>query len=125
MLTFAELAASRRAWIDDVLRPWCLAARRAELIKAEQEWNDIAGRVDADRTLWLWAWSRFPCLYVDGLGGLEESWPVRVVLRNGQSVRGYPDNRMTGRGELYLTSREGAHGPFVIDDIVEITRVDD
>ena len=80
-MSFDALAASRRAWIDDVLRPWCREARRTDLLKAEQEWNDIAGKVDADRTLWLWAWSRFPCLYVDGLGGLEESWEVRVTLR--------------------------------------------
>lgn len=121
MTTFDELTASRRAWIHDVLMPWCRTARRADLLKAEQEWNDIAGRVAPERTLWLWAWSRFPCLFTEGLGGLEESWPVRVTLRDGRTFEGYPDNRNSARGELQVLTKEGEER-VIIDDIASAER---
>ena len=60
MQTFADLVASRRAWIDDVLKPWCAQAPVLQLKLAELEWLDIAGKVDPESTLWAWAWSRFP-----------------------------------------------------------------
>src|SRR5687767_6788549 len=80
MKTFAELAASRREWIDAVLRPWCVQASRRDLVLAEMDWGDIAGRVDAEATLWTWAWGRFPELVHEGLSGVSETREVRVQL---------------------------------------------
>ncbi|MCA9080733.1 MAG: hypothetical protein KDA58_09255, partial [Planctomycetaceae bacterium] len=60
MPTFDELVASRRAWNETVLKPWCQSASRKELRLAAQEWLDIAGRAAPEFTLWPWAWSRFP-----------------------------------------------------------------
>ncbi|MCA9051772.1 MAG: hypothetical protein KDA89_23705, partial [Planctomycetaceae bacterium] len=51
-VSFAALAASRREWIDSVLRPWCRQANLKDLRQAESEWTDIAGRVDVAATLW-------------------------------------------------------------------------
>ena len=122
MTTFAELVASRRAWLNDVLIPWCRVASRADLIRAEQEWTDIAGKIAPERSLWLWAWSRFPALYVEGLGGLEESWPVSVELRDGSHLAGYPDNRSSERGHLVLQTASGPSRPLIIDEIVSVER---
>lgn len=129
MTTFDELAASRRAWIADVLQPWCRSAPLSELRKAADEWGDIAGRVDPDLTLWLWAWSRFPVLYEEGLTGLNETHEVVVCLRDGSEHRGYPDARQSERGMLVLLGRSESAGaiqlgPFTIDDVVSVTRVD-
>ncbi|MEZ6067004.1 MAG: hypothetical protein R3B90_15180 [Planctomycetaceae bacterium] len=121
--TFDQLAVSRREWIRGVLQPWCQHAPRRELLKAAQEWNDIAGRVDPQFTLWLWAWSRFPALYVDGLKGLEESFEVRVTLRSGECVDGYPDARESERGLLVLQGASTPVGPFSIDDITSVERL--
>ena len=103
--------------------PWCRVASRADLLRAEDEWIDIAGKVAPERSLWLWAWSRFPALYVEGLGGLEESWPVRLVDRDGGVIEGYPDNRASERGQLVLQTASGPAGPIKIDDIVSIERI--
>ena len=122
MTTFTDLVASRRAWLAEVLIPWCRVAARADLLRAEQEWTDIAGKIAPERSLWLWAWSRFPALYVEGLGGLEESWEVTVELRNAPSVSGYPDNRATESGRLVIQTASGPTDPISIDDIVRVDR---
>lgn len=127
MPDFPTLVASRRDWIESVLKPWCRAASRRDLLAAEQEWVDIAGRADASKTLWPWAWSRFPVLYVDDLGGMEETYPVVVTLNDGTEHSGYPDARRSVRGELVLLgdSPEGGArdlGPWSIDDIIGIER---
>ena len=44
MGTFDQLVASRRRWIDQELAPWCRAAARVDLVKAADEWLDIAGK---------------------------------------------------------------------------------
>jgi hypothetical protein len=126
--TFDELAASRRDWIADVLRPWCEQAVRVDLLKAELDWPDIAGRVDAASTLWTWAWARFPALVHEGLSGVDETFAVRVTLRDGSSCVGFPEGRKSQRGQLVLVSVAGeqAHeelGPFSIDDIAMVERL--
>jgi hypothetical protein len=123
MTTFSDLVASRRAWLSEVLIPWCRVASRADLIRAEQEWTDIAGKIAPERSLWLWAWSRFPVLYVEGLGGLEESWAVRLTVRSGAVIEGFPDNRASGRGEIVLQTSKGASAPIAIDEIVSVERI--
>lgn len=123
--TFANLVASRRGWIDDFLRPWCLAARRSDLLLAEAEWADIAGRVDPKATLWTWAWSRFPALVYEGLSGINETVAVTVTLDDGSEFTGFPDNRQSEGGRLVLAARDERnrpveHGPFSIDEIRDV-----
>ena len=118
---FASLARSRRHWIDSELRTWCQRARRADLLLAEQEWVDIAGKADPVKTLWAWAWGRFPELVHDDLG-LDESHPVKLQLRNGDCHCGYPNARASERGQLILqglrnSGSQGELGPFSIDEI--------
>ena len=127
MADFEELVASRRAWISDVLEPWCRQASRKELLQAEKEWGDIAGRVDANATLWTWAWSRFPALVHEGIAGVDETKPVRVTLHDGEVVEGYPDARASERGQLTLLvvspdqpGQSTNVGPFAIDNIVSV-----
>lgn len=124
MTTFSELVASRRAWLAEILTPWCRAANRADLLRAEQDWPDIAGKIAPERSLWLWAWSRFPALYVEGLGGLEESWPLRIVLRDGTTLEGYPDNRQSVQGRLVLLTQTGETAPISIDNISSAERIE-
>ncbi len=131
MPTFAELAAARREWNESVLKPWCQRAPLKELRLAEQEWGDIAGRVDAASTLWSWAWSRFPQLVHPELPGVNETHEVRITRRDGSSVRGFPDNRLTLGGKLVLLSggqpgrREFVESePISIDDIESVERTD-
>lgn len=124
---FADLVASRREWIESTLKPWCRQAARADLLLAELEWPDIAGQVDSEKTLWLWAWSRFPALCVDDLPGIEESYVVTVTLRDGRRHSGYPDARRSRQGRLVLIGerREGRVqelGPFKIDDVQDVQR---
>jgi len=128
--SFADLIASRRDWIDQVLKPWCRVAGLKDLKRAELEWADIAGKVDAKATLWTWAWGRFPDIVHEGLVGVDETNAVRVTLKNGQSHAGYPDNRKTEGGRLILVSAEPAAsgraaeiGPISIDDIAQIERI--
>ena len=123
MTTFSDLVASRRAWLADVLIPWCRVATRADLSRAEQEWTEIAGKIAPERSLWLWAWSRFPALYVEGLGGLEESWPVKLVRRDGEIVEGFPDNRASSRDQLVIQTATGPTDPITIDDIITVERL--
>ena len=122
MSAFDELVTSRKEWIESVLKPWCRGAALSELLKAADEWGDIAGRVDPDRTLWLWAWSRFPVLYHDGLSGLDESYRVKLRLRDGTEQVGFPDARGSSRGTLMLATEEGSVGPFSIDDVEAVER---
>lgn len=132
MPAFDELAASRRAWIDGVLRQWCRQAPLVELKKAEAEWADIAGRVDPAATLWTWAWSRFPDLVHEGMPGLNETSEVRVRLTDGREAVGFPDARQSVKGRLVLipsatqprqriVSQELC-GPFSIDEIASVER---
>jgi hypothetical protein len=127
MHTLAEIVASRREWIDSVLKPWCRAASRAELLAAEQEWADLAGRADPNKTLWPWAWSRFTALYVEGLAGIEESFEVEITLRDGSGYVGFPDARRSRRGEILLVrlgdqGQSQEAGPFSIDEVIAVKR---
>jgi hypothetical protein len=131
MPSFAELIASRREWIEQTLKPWCLAAPLQELRRAELEWEDIAGKVDPKATLWTWAWSRFPNIVHEGLAGVNETNAVRIALKNGDSHVGFPDNRKSEQGRLVLVLAESAGpgrsretNPISIDEIVSVDRVD-
>jgi hypothetical protein len=126
---FADLVASRREWIERVLKPWCRRAAIKDLKRAELEWEDIAGKVDPKATLWTWAWSRFPDIVHEGLAGVDETHAVRVTLTNGQMHVGYPDNRKSDGGRLILLSTESTGpgrvaeiGPISIDNIARIER---
>src|SRR5712691_9605368 len=125
--TFAELVASRQKWIEEVLKPWCRAAPRKELVQAEQDWPDIAGQVDARATLWVWAWSRFAGLVHDGLPGIDETHLVRITTRDGRVLEGYPDNRESQHGQLRVlcesppgSGRQELSDPISIDDVVTV-----
>jgi hypothetical protein len=127
MPTFDELVASRKTWIADVLQPWCRAAPRKDLLLAEQDWVDIAGKVDPEMTLWRWAWSRFPDLVHESLG-IEETSEVEVRLRDGTVIRGFPDSRQSRRGMLALVTsndqgRYREAGPYSLDDVSSVRRV--
>lgn len=123
--SFDGLVASRRTWIEEVLKPWCRQASRINLLKAEQEWTDLAGRAAPEMTLWPWAWSRFPALYVDGLNGINETYPVEVTLKNRETFTGFPNNKESERGGLVLMAEDGTGlGPFPIDEVVAVSRVD-
>ncbi len=124
--TFLDLVSSRKAWLADTLQPWCRTATRKELLLAEQEWTDIAGKVDPEMTLWRWAWSRFPGLVHESLG-IEETTEIVVTLASGQEIRGFPDARQSLRGQLVvLTSgasgRFANAGPFSLDDVRSVHR---
>ena len=122
--TFAALAASRREWLETVLRPWCRAAPRTQLRLAEAQWADLAGDVSVRETLWAWGWERFPALCEPGLTPPAESRPVRVTLTGGETVVGTPDGRRSVRGELWLLARgvDGweDRGPFDLDAIAAV-----
>ena len=125
MISFEELVTSRKNWLNEVLRPWCQQARRSDLIKAEPDWVDIAGKVDPDKTLWAWAWARFPDLVHESLG-IEETAKVEVLLKDGRTFQGFPDSRKSQRGQLILcgydsrTATSAELGPFSIDDIESV-----
>ena len=100
--SFDELTAARRGWIENVLRTWCRQAVLKDLRKAELEWFDIAGRADANATLWTWAWERFPDIVHPELPGVHETHEVHVVLTDGTQLSGYPDARLSQRGQLVI-----------------------
>jgi heme-degrading monooxygenase HmoA len=122
--TFAELAASRKGWIHGPLKDWCRRANRKNLLLAEQEWFDIAGKADPAKTLWTWAWSRFPDLVHADLG-LNETTEVVVTVRDGTTHRGYPDARQSLAGRLKLLGTAGESPLLSIDDITAVNRVAD
>ena len=129
MSTFPDLVASRQAWIADVLRPWCRQAALKELKLAEQEWPNLAGKVDPEGTLWAWAWSRFPSLVNTELWKIDETHPIRIELTNGQTFTGYPDGRQSQNGSLILLCedpdsprRSKQTGPFRLDELISVTR---
>jgi len=129
LVTFPELAASRRDWIQQVLIPWCRQASLSDLREAEFDWLNIAGRVDPAATLWTWAWSRYPSLVHEGMAGLDETREVRVHLKNGSTVTGYPDNRASQAGRLVLAGRDDSgrlvdSGPFSLEDIAAVEWVE-
>lgn len=122
--SFEDLAASRRLWIEQILRPWCRQMPLKELRKAEQEWLDIAGKVDVTATLWTWAWERFPALVHPDLPGVHETHRVVIRLRDGRTASGFPDARQSVRGTLILVDCDPsgslpALGPFSIDEIIQ------
>jgi len=124
--TFEQLAAQRREWIENVLRVWCQQAPLKELRKADLEWFDIAGRADANATLWTWAWERFPAIVHPDLPGVHETHCVDVILQDGSRIFGYPDARQSIRGMLVLvgTDETGAmvtHGPVSIDQVADVS----
>ena len=127
MATFEELVAARKDWIESVLKPWCQQARRSELLKAELEWTDIAGKVAPEKTLWLWAWSRFPDLIHESLG-IEETSQVHVRTKAGREFIGYPDSRKSLQGKLVIWGGDTNDGvpresePCSIDDIEFVRR---
>jgi hypothetical protein len=129
MQSFADLVTSRKAWLADVLAPWCARASVKDLKRAELEWVDIAGKVDPEKTLWFWAWSRFPDLVNSDLAAIDEARKVTVTLRAGRGFTGFPDSRQSKQGQLVLVARDVAHpgrheelGPFSIDEIASIVR---
>ena len=128
MKSFDDLVVERKKWLHEVLRPWCQAARRADLLKAEPDWIDIAGKISPDKTLWLWAWSRFPELVHESLG-IEETSEVEICLRDGRFIRGFPDSRESRQGQLMLwgaeavTKQHSKLGPFSIDEIISVRRL--
>ena len=132
---FEDLVTSRKQWIEDVLRPWCRSARRMELLKAENEWQDIAGRAAAEQTLWAWAWERFPALVYDGLTGVNETRKVIVTFQDGETITGYPEGRQSQRGQLVMLVGDETmdsasadqlteSGPFSIDLISSVALAD-
>jgi len=124
---FDELVASRKAWIADVLQPWCRSATLLALKQAEQEWLDIAGKVAPEKTLWPWAWGRFPDLVHETLG-IEETTEVEVTLLDGRTIVGYPDARASQQGKLVLWGSDPPEteprelGPFSIEQIRNVHR---
>ncbi|MBW3541375.1 MAG: hypothetical protein KY476_13995 [Planctomycetes bacterium] len=126
MSSFADLVASRREWIDRVLIPWCRTAALRDLLQAEAEWTDVAGRADPEATLWTWAWSRFPDLVHRDASGLDETRAIRVTLADGTTSRGFPDARQSRQGRLVLVcmnERTGGFeeaGPFSIDELTVV-----
>lgn len=127
--SFEDLAASRREWIETVLRVWCRSAYLKELKKAEVEWFDIAGRADTNATLWTWAWERFPDVVHPEMAGVHETHAVQVTLKSGTQLSGFPDARRSQKGQLVLigTDSTGAmmiHDPVSIDDVEAITRAE-
>jgi hypothetical protein len=128
MHTFAELVASRKTWLADVLAPWCRQAALKDLKRAELEWVDIAGKVDPEKTLWYWAWSRFPDLVNADLLAIDEARRLTVTLHDGRTCTGFPDSRQSKQGQLVLVARDPAHprrheelGPFSLDEITAIS----
>jgi hypothetical protein len=127
MQTFAELVASRKAWIETDLKPWCMKATHKDLRLAEQAWPDIAGKVDTEKTLWFWAWCRFPDLVNADLQAIDEARQLKVTLLDGRTLTGYPDARQSQQGTLTLLCadpdnprRFAEEGPFNMDEISAI-----
>lgn len=126
--TFDELIASRKTWIHDILIPWCRTAPRAQLRLAELDWTDLAGKIAPEKSLWLWAWERFPDLVHSELQGMDEASWLEVSLTDGTTYEGHPDARESLHGELVLIGKHprggrAMHGPFSLDNIRSIRKV--
>ena len=109
--------------------PWCHTASRMQLRLAALEWTDIAGKVAPEKTLWFWAWSRFPELVQSELQGIDETAAVRVILKEGSEFVGHPDARESTDGSLVLvgkgeSGKMASLGPFSIDDIAVVRRIE-
>lgn len=123
--TYDELVSSRREWLDSILIPWCQLACRKDLLLAETEWPDLAGRPAPEMTLWKWAWERFPVLAGSGTHMLEETYEVVVTCQDGRTGQGFPDGERSQAGLLVLVDSEGQmSGPFTIDEIRHVVRLD-
>lgn len=122
--TFAHLVTSRKEWLEGQLKPWCQRARQRDLLLAEQEWIDLAGKVDPEKTLWAWAWNRFPDLVHAELG-IDESHEILVTFTSGETCQGYADARRSHQGKLYLirSADRADVGPFLIDDVQAVTKL--
>ncbi len=123
---FQSLAASRRDWIEFVLRPWCGRACLKELRKADVEWFDIAGRADPNATLWTWAWERFPAIVHPEMPGVNETTAVCVTLHDGRTASGFPDARRSLRGVVVLVGPDDSGAivstePISIDQITAVS----
>jgi hypothetical protein len=112
-----------------MLKPWCERAALRDLRLAEELWPDLAGKVDPQKTLWCWAWNRFPGLVNSELQGIDETNPLTVTLHDGSSFTGYPDARQSQQGKLILLGNSSESprrmvelGPFSIDDVASVTR---
>lgn len=122
MTTFLDLAASRRQWIEEVLRPWCMHARSAELHRAEQEWLDVAGRISPDFSLWMWAWSRYPGLVIADLWRIDEAVELQIELADGRAVTGFADTRQSHQDLLVvLVTADRSSITINLDDIRSLT----
>lgn len=117
--SYAELVASRREWIEGVLRPWCRQASPRDLAIADSTWADLAGRVSPQFTLWMWAWSRFPGLVIDELQRFDEAVEVRVTLKDGRAFTGFPDARDSQRDQLAVATRQGI-SVVALDDVASL-----
>lgn len=127
--TFSELVTSRKAWLGSVLRPWCEQAGYHDLQRAEGDWPNLAGKVDPQKTLWYWAWSRFPELVHAEISDIDETHALEIELKNGQTCTGYPDARESQHGKLaVLVMGKSESDPaerktlkqFTIDEIAAI-----
>jgi len=131
--TYTELVASRKAWIDNVLRPWCEQAGYKDLQLAEGDWPNLAGKVDPQKTLWYWAWSRFPELVHPEISDIDETHALEMELKTGEIHTGYPDARESLHGKLVI-QRAGAAPDtsanpsllkrVTIDEIATVRRVE-
>lgn len=128
-LTYESVALSRRKWLDEILAPWCKSSSRKELRLAEGDWVNLAGKVAPEKSLWFWAWSRFPDLVEPELQAINETHQIRVTIGMGDIYEGYPDARESTNGVLVLlcrdpsTGRYEQTGPFSLDDIRSVERI--
>ena len=127
-MTFTDLVASRKEWIENTLKPWCQTASASELVIADDQWLDLAGRAEPLATLWTWAWGRFPDLIHDGLIGIDETHEVEVTLHDGSKTVGYPDASQSRQGHLALVQTSGSPNresdSLSIDEIDSVRRID-
>ncbi len=60
------------------------------------------------------------------MAGVNESHEVRVTLKDGTIVHGFPDSRESVRGTLVLvpfdgeSEERGVFGPYSVDDIAAV-----
>ena len=127
---YSDLVVSRKAWLDNVLRPWCFQAGYKDLLLAEGEWQNLAGKVEPQKTLWYWAWSRFPELVHPDISDINETHALTVELKNGDQYTGFPDARESLHGKLVIQLTEqtdkgmaNTQKQFKIDEIHTVQRI--